>query len=372
MAELLVLRLVHILGGLFWVGAGLFTTFFLAPALKASGPAAGGAVMGHLLKRHMMTIMPIVALLTILSGIRLMWIVSAASPHWFQHAQGHTYSVAGALSIIAFLTGIFVVRPTMNKAGRLSQSAASDGASRAGADVVSVVTGGVEVPVSTASSPSSLHAGAHASAAPTATATSLVADSSRSTPAPAHRDDILQRGIDIGPVAQVAGAEGSHEAPAVVGHVKVFLVVQGLDQIGLPAVEGVGAEKADAGNRGIIGHAARAFPVPLGGDNARDERAVIVARLGRWSGEYAAVATQALGRFDRRAGPSTRIRCSRASSPVSDSPHRAAPSRDRPVYARSVPPVRGRPLRDRKRCKPCLRGLHDFGFTLPRPDAWLR
>lgn len=130
MAELLVLRLVHILGGLFWVGAGLFTTFFLAPALKASGPAAGGVVMGHLLKRHMMTIMPIVALLTILSGIRLMWIVSAASPHWFQHAQGHTYSVAGALSIIAFLTGIFVVRPTMNKAGRLSQSAASDGASR--------------------------------------------------------------------------------------------------------------------------------------------------------------------------------------------------------------------------------------------------
>ena len=33
MAELIVLRLVHILGGMIWVGTGIFNTFFLLPAL---------------------------------------------------------------------------------------------------------------------------------------------------------------------------------------------------------------------------------------------------------------------------------------------------------------------------------------------------
>ena len=41
-AEILVLRLVHVLGGMFWVGSGLFSTFFLLPALAGAGPAAAG------------------------------------------------------------------------------------------------------------------------------------------------------------------------------------------------------------------------------------------------------------------------------------------------------------------------------------------
>jgi uncharacterized membrane protein len=128
--ELLVLRLVHILGGIFWVGAGLFTTFFLAPALKAAGPAAAGAVMGNMQKRRLFQVMPIVALLTILSGARLMWIVSAGNPHWFTHRVGHTYAVSGTLAILALLLGVIVVRPAMARAGTLSQSMASDGASK--------------------------------------------------------------------------------------------------------------------------------------------------------------------------------------------------------------------------------------------------
>lgn len=130
MVELLVLRLIHIGCGMFWVGAGLFSTFFLAPALQAAGPSAAGAVMGSFQKRHMFTVMPVVATLTILSGARLMWIVSSASPDWFRHAPGHTYSVSGALAILAFLLGIFVGRPAMVRAGKLAQSTASDGTTK--------------------------------------------------------------------------------------------------------------------------------------------------------------------------------------------------------------------------------------------------
>jgi uncharacterized membrane protein len=130
MVELFLLRLIHILGGILWVGAGVFSTLFLAPAMKAAGPAAAGAVMSGLQKGRMFTFMPVVATLTILSGARLMWIVSAGSSDWFRHAVGHTYAVSGALAIIAFMIGLFVGRPAMVKAGKLAQSAASDGASK--------------------------------------------------------------------------------------------------------------------------------------------------------------------------------------------------------------------------------------------------
>ena len=45
MAELIVLRLVHVLGGIFWVGAGLFNMVYLGPAMAAAGPAAAGSMM---------------------------------------------------------------------------------------------------------------------------------------------------------------------------------------------------------------------------------------------------------------------------------------------------------------------------------------
>jgi hypothetical protein len=78
----------------------------------------------------MMTWMPVVAILVILSGLRLMMIASGGDTHWFQHRSGHAYAVSGTLAIIAFIVGFTVSRPAMTKAAKLSQSAASDQTSR--------------------------------------------------------------------------------------------------------------------------------------------------------------------------------------------------------------------------------------------------
>lgn len=129
-AELLVLRLIHILGGIFWVGSALFTTFFLIPALTKAGLGTVGPVMFQLQQRKLYTALPLAAVLTILSGIRLMWIVSAGDTHWFVHRVGHTYAVSGALAIVAFVLSLVVARPAAMRVGKLSQSTASDGASR--------------------------------------------------------------------------------------------------------------------------------------------------------------------------------------------------------------------------------------------------
>src|SRR5687767_2751767 len=124
-AEILVLRVVHVLGGIFWIGSGLFTSFFLMPAFAGSGPAAG-AVMAGLQRRRLFTVLPIVAVLTILSGLRLMWIASRGfSPVYFESGMGRTFAVSGALAIIGFLISLVVARPAMVRSGQLAASAAA-------------------------------------------------------------------------------------------------------------------------------------------------------------------------------------------------------------------------------------------------------
>ena len=134
MAELIVLRLIHILGGILWLGSGMFTLFFLQPAMTKAGLASAGPIMANLRQRRMFTVLPIIALLTILSGIRLMMIVSAGSPQWFESPMGQTFSVSGLFAILSFLTSIFIARPATMRMGKLSQPPIPDGASKEARD----------------------------------------------------------------------------------------------------------------------------------------------------------------------------------------------------------------------------------------------
>lgn len=127
--EILVLRLLHVLGAIFWVGSGIFTTFFLIPSLKPGSPAFG-EVMGGLQHRKLFTLLPIVALVTMLSGVRLLQIASNGfSPAYFELASGRIYAMSGLASILAFVLSLLVSRPAAVKAGALAaqrQAAKSD------------------------------------------------------------------------------------------------------------------------------------------------------------------------------------------------------------------------------------------------------
>src|SRR5688500_8110629 len=67
---LLLLRLTHIALGAIWVGTMVFMVVFLTPALRDAGPA-GAPIMGSLQRRGFMVVMPVLALLTIISGFLL-------------------------------------------------------------------------------------------------------------------------------------------------------------------------------------------------------------------------------------------------------------------------------------------------------------
>ena len=115
------LRLIHILAGAFWVGAGLFTVFFLMPSLRAIGPAAGPvmAQIGQIRKfpLYMMAGM----ILTILSGIALYWRDSGGfRGPWMHSGQGTVFGVGGVLGLVAAGIGMAFTSPAAKRMSALA------------------------------------------------------------------------------------------------------------------------------------------------------------------------------------------------------------------------------------------------------------
>ena len=124
-AELLVLRVVHILGGMFWVGSALYSTLFLVPALGTLGPTAG-QVFGALQKRQLMNVVFASSVLSILAGLRLLWITSdGMSSAYMGTPVGRTFAWSGALALVAFLLGALVSRPSGMRMGRIGAQLAA-------------------------------------------------------------------------------------------------------------------------------------------------------------------------------------------------------------------------------------------------------
>jgi uncharacterized membrane protein len=123
-AEIVVLRLIHVLGGIFWVGTAVFVAAFLLPAMGAAGPASS-AVMGGLIRRRMFTIVPVVALATMLAGLRLMWINSTGfAASYFASNGGRTYATGAILALVAFTLFLVVNHPAIGTMTRLGQQLA--------------------------------------------------------------------------------------------------------------------------------------------------------------------------------------------------------------------------------------------------------
>ena len=122
---LILARLLHVIGGVLWVGAIWFVSVFLAPSLNEAGPDAGKVMQG-LMRRKFMIAIPVIAVVTMLSGLWLYWKVSAGfEPAYMGSGPGKAYGTGATLAILAFIMGMVVTRPAMLKAGALTQAAMS-------------------------------------------------------------------------------------------------------------------------------------------------------------------------------------------------------------------------------------------------------
>lgn len=115
------LRLIHIVSGVLWVGGVIFVMVFLMPTIRALGPA-GGAVMQQMAQvRKLPVFMMSVAILTVLSGIGLYWRDSGGfSGPWMDSGSGRVFGLGGLLAILAVVIGMTIVSPSAKRMGALA------------------------------------------------------------------------------------------------------------------------------------------------------------------------------------------------------------------------------------------------------------
>lgn len=117
---ILLARLVHILGGLLWVGTMFVMSVVVLPIAGKHRTDGGLRWMG-LIIRKLAPASGIAALLTIISGIYLMFVLH---PH-NTSPSGIVLMVGAAAALLAFVVGFFIGRPAGMKLVKLSDQQAT-------------------------------------------------------------------------------------------------------------------------------------------------------------------------------------------------------------------------------------------------------
>jgi uncharacterized membrane protein len=124
-ALFLVLRAAHVLFAAVWVGATVFATFFLMPAVGDAGPAAG-PVMGALMRRKLPAFMATIGGLAVLTGIYLLYrFTSGFNPAVSASPPARMFSIGGLAGIVALIIGGAIVSRSAKKMGEIGARIAS-------------------------------------------------------------------------------------------------------------------------------------------------------------------------------------------------------------------------------------------------------
>ena len=99
-------------------------TAFIVPSVRDAGPD-GAKVSAGLMRRRVTDVMPVAAVLTILSGLYLYWRVSGGfGAAYMGSPMGMTYGVGAVASVVALVLGLGIIRPSMLKAAAISRRVA--------------------------------------------------------------------------------------------------------------------------------------------------------------------------------------------------------------------------------------------------------
>jgi uncharacterized membrane protein len=105
----IVLRLVHIISGVFWVGAGLVMYFFIGPTLGATADAGQKFAQHLMLRTRFTAILTTSAILTVLAGATLYWLDSdGLSSAWLHSGAGTGFAIGAVFGLIGLVFGMMV------------------------------------------------------------------------------------------------------------------------------------------------------------------------------------------------------------------------------------------------------------------------
>lgn len=107
----LVLRVLHILVAASWVGATGLLAMVVMPAIGDAG-ATGGAFLASLHRRKLNVFMAASALLTVLSGIWLYWVLTTGfNPAIVLSRGGLVFAIGGLCGLLALIIGGSIIGP---------------------------------------------------------------------------------------------------------------------------------------------------------------------------------------------------------------------------------------------------------------------
>jgi uncharacterized membrane protein len=127
--SMVVLRIVHIVTGVIWVGSLFVVVVFVQPSAGALG-AAGAPFMSELRRRRFVDVVFVDALFTIAAGSFLYWHdwhTYASFGDWLGSGFGATLTAGALLATSAILVAALVTRPTIVRLVALGKQVAGSG-----------------------------------------------------------------------------------------------------------------------------------------------------------------------------------------------------------------------------------------------------
>jgi uncharacterized membrane protein len=114
---LLLLRVLHIGSGIFWVGAAFTFLLFVNPSAKALGTDAQGAFMDQITRvRRLPMVVLIAGVVTVLAGATLYWRASGGlNSAWISTPTGIGFSIGALAGIVSMALGPIFIVPNFEK-----------------------------------------------------------------------------------------------------------------------------------------------------------------------------------------------------------------------------------------------------------------
>jgi uncharacterized membrane protein len=109
---IILLRIVHIAAGVFWVGAAFTFFLFVLPSVKVLGPNAGPFMNQLNIRRHFPEIVILAGAAAVLAGGILYWMRSGGlNPAVITSGPMLAFAAGGITGTVALIIAAFVVRP---------------------------------------------------------------------------------------------------------------------------------------------------------------------------------------------------------------------------------------------------------------------
>lgn len=99
-----ILRLLHIIAGVIWIGSGILLSMYIEPALQKSGVDTSKFMRALYAKSGLDKLLPAVAIITTLAGVALFWAVTNgfADVAYMRSGQGIVLSLGAVFGLLAF------------------------------------------------------------------------------------------------------------------------------------------------------------------------------------------------------------------------------------------------------------------------------